>query len=114
VPLAYAAYAGVAAHLPQGFNIVGQQQGFAAHAGGGKCRLGAGVTAADNNDIKDFWVVHHALEAAGRRRENDEAEPEKRKACILKERQNSHSDLMEFSRKTCLKCYKINSIRGVA
>jgi len=51
-----AANAGVAAHLAQGFNIVGQQQRLAAHAGSGQRCLGAGMAATDNDDIEFLRV----------------------------------------------------------
>jgi hypothetical protein len=60
MPLADAADAGVAAHLPQGFNIVGQQQSGAAHARCGQRGFGASMAATNNDDIKDFWVIHNA------------------------------------------------------
>ena len=50
--LANAANAGVAAHLPQGLDVVGEQQGFAAHAGSGQGGLGASMATADNDHIK--------------------------------------------------------------
>ena len=57
-PDANAANAGVAAHLPQGFDVVGEQQRFAAHAGSGQRRLGAGVAATDDDYVKSLGVKH--------------------------------------------------------
>ena len=56
--LANTADAGVAAHLPQGFDIVGQQQCFAAHTRSGQRSLGAGMAATDHDHIKFLWVQH--------------------------------------------------------
>ena len=56
VTLADAADAGVAAHLPQRLDVVRQQQRARAHAGGRQRRLGAGVAATDDDDIKGFGV----------------------------------------------------------
>ena len=56
----------VATHLPQGFDVVGQQQGFAPHARGRQGRLGAGMAATDNDDIKMFRVQHGVLGVVGR------------------------------------------------
>ena len=52
VPLADAANGGIAAHGPQGFQVVGEQQGVRPHAGGRQGSLGAGVAAANDDDIK--------------------------------------------------------------
>jgi hypothetical protein len=58
--------------LPQGFDVVAQQQGFAAHAGSGQRGLGAGVATANHNHVKFFGVQHGASlnkvgpDAAGR------------------------------------------------
>ncbi len=38
--------------LPQGLDVVGEQQGFAAHAGSGQGGLGASMATADNDHIK--------------------------------------------------------------
>jgi hypothetical protein len=48
----------VATHLPQGLDVVAQQQGAATHAGAGQRRFGAGVSAADHNHIKLLGVKH--------------------------------------------------------
>ena len=48
----------VAAHLPQGFQVVGEQQGAATLPGTGQRGLGAGVAAADDDDVEGFRVVH--------------------------------------------------------
>jgi hypothetical protein len=52
VALADPADGGIAGHLAQGFDVVRQQQGFLAHACCGQCSFGAGVTAANDNDVK--------------------------------------------------------------
>ena len=52
VPFADAADGGVARHLPQGFDAVGQQQGVAAHARSRERGLGPGVAASDYNYLK--------------------------------------------------------------
>ena len=49
--------AGVAAHLPQGFNIVGQQQSMGAHAGSRQRRFGTGVAAPHHDNVKLLWIV---------------------------------------------------------
>jgi hypothetical protein len=43
---------GVAAHLPQRLDVVRQQQRGAAHARGGQGSLGAGMAAADDDDVE--------------------------------------------------------------
>ncbi|MNT42096.1 hypothetical protein D3C72_1784960 [compost metagenome] len=63
VALADAADGRVAAHLPEGFHIVGQQQGLHAHACGRERGLGAGVAAADDDHVKTGREVHHAPRA---------------------------------------------------
>lgn len=52
MPLADAANRRVTGHLAQRFDAVGQQKRARADTGRRKRSLGAGVTAADNNDIK--------------------------------------------------------------
>src|SRR5262249_23470645 len=42
----------IAGHLTEGLEIVGQQQGLATGPGRGERRLGAGVTAADHDDVE--------------------------------------------------------------
>ena len=59
--LANAADRGVAAHLPQGLDVVGQEQGFATHASGCQGGLRPGVTTADHNHIKCLGVQHDKL-----------------------------------------------------
>ncbi len=49
----------VAGHLPQGLDIVGEQQGIAAGPGGGERSLGPGVPAA-NHDHVEFGREMHA------------------------------------------------------
>jgi hypothetical protein len=58
MPFADAADAGVATHLPQRLDVVGQQQGTAAHAGAGQRRFGAGMAAADDDDIEFLGIKH--------------------------------------------------------
>ena len=58
VAFANAADAGVAAHLAQGLDVVGQQQSLAAHAGRGQGSLGSGVAAADNDDVEFLGIEH--------------------------------------------------------
>ena len=60
VALADAANAGVAAHLAQRFNVVGQQQSLCAHARRRQRRLGARVAATDHDHVKFFGVIHSA------------------------------------------------------
>jgi len=48
----------VAAHLPERFDVLSQQQGSHAHPGGRQCGLGAGVAAANHDDIEGFWKTH--------------------------------------------------------
>jgi len=55
----------VAGHLAQRFNIVGQQQSFAAHTGCGQRRFGASMTAADDDHIKFLGVQHGSYSVAG-------------------------------------------------
>jgi hypothetical protein len=52
----------VAAHLAQGLDVVGEQQGGASHAGCGQGGLGAGVATTNNDDIKCFLKKHIGLE----------------------------------------------------
>ena len=58
VALADAANRGVATHLPQGFDVVRQQQGFATHACRGQGGLGPGVAAADHNHVEGLGIKH--------------------------------------------------------
>ena len=58
--LADAADGRVAAHLAQRLDVVGQQQRLAAHAGGGQRRLGAGMAAADDDDVEFLGIQHGA------------------------------------------------------
>jgi hypothetical protein len=52
VALADAADRGVAAHLPQRLDVVREQQRGTAHARRGERGLGAGVAAADDDDVE--------------------------------------------------------------
>ena len=63
VPLADAADGGVAAHLAQRLDVVGQQQRARADARGGERGLGSGVPATDHDDVVALGVVHHGLRA---------------------------------------------------
>jgi hypothetical protein len=58
---AYAADRRVAAHLAQGFNIVGEQQGSATHARSRQRSLGTRMTAAHHQHIKTVWINHGHL-----------------------------------------------------
>ncbi len=69
VPLADAADGRVATHLPQGLDVVRQQQGLAAHACRRQGGLGAGVSAAYHDHIEFNWIQHGFL-LAWRHREN--------------------------------------------
>ena len=62
--LANAADAGVAAHLAQSLDVVGEQQGLATHACSGQCRLGSGMAAANDDDI-EFLGIKHGQSCAG-------------------------------------------------
>ena len=59
VPLANAAYGGVAGHLPQGVHAVGQQQNAGAKPGARQGRLGPSMTAANDDDLVFLPVVAH-------------------------------------------------------
>ncbi len=59
---------GVAAHLPQGLDVVRKQQCLAAHACRRQGGLGAGVAATDHDDVELFGIKHGVGAAAGRRR----------------------------------------------
>ena len=48
----------VTAHLPQRFNVVGEQQRFAAHAGSRERGFGSGMAAADNDHVEFLRVKH--------------------------------------------------------
>ena len=68
VALANTANRRVAAHLAQGFNVVAQQQGFAAHARRSQRRFGSGMAATDNDHVKFLGVKHSGL-SKGRRKD---------------------------------------------
>jgi hypothetical protein len=59
VALADAPDRGIAGHLTQGFDAVGQQQGTASHARTGQRRLGTGMAATDYDYIKFFRILRH-------------------------------------------------------
>jgi hypothetical protein len=58
VAFSNAANGGVAAHLTQCLDVVGQQQSLAAHARCGQGSLTAGVTATHYDDVEMFWIKH--------------------------------------------------------
>ena len=58
VALADAADGGIAGHLAERFDVVREQQGAGTHAGAGKRRLGAGVAAANDDDVERFRELH--------------------------------------------------------
>ena len=58
VPLADAADRRVAGHLAERLDAVRQQQRLAAHPRGGERRLGAGVAAADDDDVETLREFH--------------------------------------------------------
>ena len=59
--LANAANAGVAAHLPQRFNVVAEQERFAAHACRGQGRFGARMATANDDHIEFLRVKHEKV-----------------------------------------------------
>ena len=56
MPFADAADGGVARHLPERFDVVGEQERVRAHACGGECGFRAGVSAADDDDVVGVGV----------------------------------------------------------
>jgi hypothetical protein len=58
VTLADAPEGGVAAHLPQGLDALGQQQGAATDPSRSERCLGTGMAAADHDDIERVGVSH--------------------------------------------------------
>src|SRR5690606_37454244 len=58
VTLAAAADGRVAAHVAEGFHIVAEQQGLDPHAGRRQGGLGAGMAAADHDDVETGGAVH--------------------------------------------------------
>ena len=58
VAFADTANGGVAAHLADGFDVVGEQQGARAHAGRGAGGFDAGMAAADDEDVVMDGVFH--------------------------------------------------------
>jgi hypothetical protein len=61
VAFSYAADRRVAAHLTQGFNIVGKEQGAATHACSRQRSLGTRMTATHHQHIKTVWINHGHL-----------------------------------------------------
>ena len=57
--LGLAADGGVAAHLGNGVDIAGEEQGGGSHAGGGKRGFAAGVAGAADDDVEGGLVVEH-------------------------------------------------------
>jgi hypothetical protein len=58
MPLTDAADRGITRHLPQGLDVLGQQQGSLAHARRDQRRFGACMATADDNNVKFCWKVH--------------------------------------------------------
>jgi len=58
VALADAADGRVAAHLADGIQVVGEEQGLRPQAGAGQGRLATGVAAADDDDVETLRMVH--------------------------------------------------------
>ena len=56
MPFADAANGGVARHLPERFDVVGEQQRVRAHARGSQRGFCAGVSAADDDDVVGVGV----------------------------------------------------------
>lgn len=52
---------GVARHLPQGFDAVGEQEGCAAHAGGSERGLGTSMAPANYYNIIFIKYLHNVL-----------------------------------------------------
>ncbi len=65
--LADAADGRIAAHLAEGFDIVGQQQGARTQTRGGERGLGAGMAAADDDHIVVVCAVGHDADSAASR-----------------------------------------------
>ncbi|MNF34622.1 hypothetical protein D3C84_154680 [compost metagenome] len=63
VALADPADGRIAAHLAEGFHVVGQQQGFYPHACRCQSSFGAGMTTADHDHLKTGREIHHAPRA---------------------------------------------------
>jgi hypothetical protein len=59
MPFSYSAYGRIARHLAQRFDVLGQEQRAATHAGGHECRLGSGMAATDDDNIKFFRKLRH-------------------------------------------------------
>ena len=58
VSLADPADRGIARHLPQRLDVVGEQQRATTHARGGEGCFGTGVAATDDDDVEFFWIKH--------------------------------------------------------
>ncbi len=58
VALADAADRGVAGHLPERLDVVGEQQRARAHARGGERGFGAGMAAADDDHVETIGEIH--------------------------------------------------------
>ena len=57
------AQGGIARHLPKGIEAVGQQQGAASHAGGGKRCLGTRMSSTNDYNIIFINELHYTLGA---------------------------------------------------
>ncbi|MDR9356858.1 hypothetical protein FEO99_05758 [Burkholderia multivorans] len=66
--LADAADRRIAAHLPERFDVVGQQQRLRAHSGGRQRGFRAGMTAADDDDVKFCGIKHGGFRTQDRAR----------------------------------------------
>ena len=62
--LADAADSRVAAHLPQRFDVMREQQCLTAHARRRQCRFRASVAATDNNHIVSLGIMHGGIHSA--------------------------------------------------
>jgi hypothetical protein len=69
MPFTDAANRGIARHLAERLDIVGQQQRAAAGSGRGERGFSARVTAANDDDIKGFRMIHAIPEGWARRSE---------------------------------------------
>ena len=63
--LADAANGGVAGHLTQGLDVVGQQQGLGAHACSRQSGFSAGMATTNDYDIETGRIIHNITSANG-------------------------------------------------
>jgi hypothetical protein len=61
VTLADAANGGIAAHLAERLDALGQQESARTHSGGCQCRFRAGMAAADDDHVKGLGETHKIL-----------------------------------------------------